>query len=382
MKLAIFSIVLNQHQAPVADALWEQTGHQFAFVELANHGSTKGGTKDYSTRPYLIRAWESPEAYAKAMELARTAEVCIFSCAESLPFEKERMRLGLLSFDMSERWLKHGWKNLASPRLLKWLMAYHIGGWGKKPLYKLCMSAFAAGDHYRLRTFKDKCYKWGYFTSVEASEQEVSTEGKVHILWCARFLLWKHPELAIKLIEKVAANGYNVQLDLIGDGPIREKMEALAASIRTKLDARCSINFLGVMPNDEVIRQMRMHDIFLFTSDKNEGWGAVANEAMSSGCCLVASDAIGSVPYLVTHKETGMMFKSCDLESLCEQVTYLLDNPEERKRIAKAGQRCMQEVWSPQNAAKNLLQLIDDLQNGRECSIKQGPCSKAKLLLT
>ena len=131
------------------------------------------------------------------------------------------------------------------------------------------------------------------------------------------------------------------------------------------------------MPNAEVLQQMRQHDIFLFTSDKNEGWGAVANESMANGCCLVGSDAIGSVPYLVTDGATGMIFKSCDLDSLYEKVKYLLDNPEERQRMSKAGHQRMVELWSPENAAKSLLQLIEDLQNGRPSSILQGPCSKA-----
>jgi glycosyltransferase involved in cell wall biosynthesis len=45
--------------------------------------------------------------------------------------------------------------------------------------------------------------------------------------------------------------------------------------------------------------------VFIFTSDRNEGWGAVLNEAMGSGCAVVAADLIGSVPYLIEHKKMG-----------------------------------------------------------------------------
>ena len=79
MKIVTYSVVLNQHQAPVADELWELTNHQFVFVELVNLGDAKGGTEDYSKRPYLLRSWESDEKHNKAMELARTAACCIFS---------------------------------------------------------------------------------------------------------------------------------------------------------------------------------------------------------------------------------------------------------------------------------------------------------------
>ena len=134
MKLVFYSVVLNQHQAPVADELWELTGHQYAFVELTNLSDTKGGTEDYSKRPYLIRAWENQDSFQQAMNLAKHADCCVFSGVDALPFQKERMRLGLLSFDMGERWLKHGIKSLASPRLVKWLMAYYLGGRRHKPL--------------------------------------------------------------------------------------------------------------------------------------------------------------------------------------------------------------------------------------------------------
>ena len=168
MKMLVFySVVLNQHQAPVSDELWKLTNHSFVFVELTKQNENKGGTEDYSSRTYLLRAWESPDAYEKAMALARTAECCVFAGIESLQFEKERMKLGLLSFEMGERWLKHGLKSLASPRLLKWLLAYHLGRWNKKPLFKLCCSAFCAKDHKNLKSFDNKCYKWGYFTKVD-----------------------------------------------------------------------------------------------------------------------------------------------------------------------------------------------------------------------
>lgn len=134
MKIALFSIILNQHQAAVADELWVQTNHQFAFVELEHIGDTKGGTEDYSTRPYLLQAWKSQDARRKAFEWAISADVCIFSGAQSLPFQRERMKRELLSFEMSERWLKRGWKNLLSPNLLK--------------IYGIIISDIGAGNRF------------------------------------------------------------------------------------------------------------------------------------------------------------------------------------------------------------------------------------------
>lgn len=152
-----------------------------------------------------------------------------------------------------------------------------------------------------------------------------------------------------------------------------EKIKSLVKS----LGVDDVVAFKGNMPNDEILKAMRQHDIFLFTSDKNEGWGAVANEAMSNGCAIVASDAIGSIPFLVKDGENGCMFKSRNLDSLCEKVEYLLDNENERQRIATNAYHTMRDIWSPRNAAMSFLRLVDDLKSGKDSSIEEGPCSKA-----
>ena len=65
------------------------------------------------------------------------------------------------------------------------------------------------------------------------------------------------------------------------------------------------------------------------------------------------------------------------LQSLTEKVEWLLKNPNERLRLAINGYKNMRDIWSPTNAAKNLLTLVDCLIKGRESPIKEGPCSKA-----
>lgn len=91
MKLVFYSLILNNHQANVADELWELTQHQFCFVELANLQAEhrKGDIRNYNDCPYLLRAWETQDSYARAMRLAQTAECCVFSSVQALPFQKK-----------------------------------------------------------------------------------------------------------------------------------------------------------------------------------------------------------------------------------------------------------------------------------------------------
>lgn len=195
--------------------------------------------------------------------------------------------------------------------------------------------------------------------------------------------------LPILMAKRLKEKGYRFSLDMFGSGEKLKEAKRLASD----LGVTDMITFKGNMPNAKILQEMRKHEIFLFTSDRNEGWGAVSNESMSNGCILVGSDGIGSIPFLVEDGVSGITFKSANtdsgfigeklqidekaLSSLTEKVELLLNHPIERKQIAIQGYENMRDVWSPANAAKNLLLLIDDLQKGRDCSISHGPCSKA-----
>lgn len=377
-KLVLFSNYLNHHQQPLADAFYELLGDSFAFVATmpVDDLELKGG-KDYSSREYCVVAAKDCTSKALAMNLARTSEICIFG-AQSLDYAIERAKQPNcgLSFEFGERWLKRGWINVLSPHLRRWWLNYQRY-FRHKPFYKLNASAFAASDHWKLHTYEGRCYRWGYFTAVpEKNEVEasldVSTSGIAPtFMWCARFLKLKHPELPVLMAEKLRQKGHRFVIDFYGSG----EEEASTRALASHLGLEDCIHFLGAVPNEQVLQAMRQHDIFLFTSDSNEGWGAVANESMSQGCALVGSDAIGSVPFLLKHRENGMIFKSCNVESLTEQVEWLLNHPFEMNRIQQAAIETMQNVWSPKQAARNFLQLVNDLQNNRECSVKDGPGS-------
>lgn len=375
MTLTFYSNYLNHHQVLIADELYSLLGDKFHFVATLprNEKELKGG-KDYSDRPYCVLASESNENRNRAMTYARESDVCVFgACSIEYAIERAKQKECGLSFEMGERWLKRGIINILSPNLIRWWLNY-IRYFHKKPFYKLCSSSYAAADDRALGAYRGRHYKWGYFTAVPKDiEVKNSSKTEPSIMWCSRFLDWKHPELPVRMAALLKQKGYEFQLDIYGAGVEEEPTKLLIQ----QLGVEDIVKMHGAQSNDKVLQAMREHEIFLFTSDRFEGWGAVANESMANGCAIVASNAIGSVPYLVKDGINGCIFESENVESLTKKVEWLLNHPKERYNMQCEARRTMTDMWSPKKAAEALLILINCLQEEKDTTINDGPCSKA-----
>ncbi|MDE5679415.1 MAG: glycosyltransferase, partial [Lachnospiraceae bacterium] len=117
-------------------------------------------------------------------------------------------------------------------------------------------------------------------------------EGKISLLWAGRFMELKHPEHAIEAAARLKQEGYHFSLTMVGGGELAERLRMMAQEKNVEEE----VVFAGFQKPEEVRVFMEQADIFLFTSDYREGWGAVLNEAMNSGCAVVANCAVGAVP--------------------------------------------------------------------------------------
>lgn len=374
MKIVFVSVVLNNHQVSIADYLNELTDGEFRFIETGTdcvHDKKNG--EDYSTRPYLLKM-RNEEDKEDAFNAIDNADVMVYGAAP-IGYLQRRVKTGKLTFIYSERWLKRGLVNMLSPRLLKQQWYYHLHCHGK-PVYALCASAYAASDFRKMLSFRGKCFKWGYFPIMkEGNADEIidvtDNMSMIRILWVGRFIGWKHPETMVELGRFLQSAGKEYQISMIGDG---EELQQIRNEAKAN---KLNIEFLGAIPNDEVQKQMRSHHIFCFTSDRQEGWGAVLNEAMGNGCAPVASSDAGSTNFLINNGINGFIFNPNDKKTLFEKVAILTNN---RNLLSKFRIRAYETIhteWSAGRAAQNLFQLSTDLLNNNSPSIGNGPCSKA-----
>lgn len=373
MKIVHYSNFIDHHTVWLADELYNLTNGQYFFVctDIIPESYIKTGYPNYYDRPYVIRSFEK-EGFRIALSLAVEADVAIFNGNNELhPFRSARLKNDKLSFESGERWLKKGLINILSPRLLRYQLLYHTKYKKCKNYYALTTSAFGAHDYQLLHSFEGRCFKWGYFTNVEPFDVSNKEFLGTRIMWVSRFIDWKHPELPIKLAKMLKEKGVSFTIDMFGSGVLHENMQQLSKDYNVD---DC-VFFRGNLPNSQIIDEMRNHDIVLATSDQNEGWGAVVNEAMSNGCVLVGSNLTGSVPFLVKHEDNGLIFKSNDILSLFDCVISVIGNPAKCKALASMAYITMRDVWSPNNAANSFICLSDCLLNNKPFGLENGPCS-------
>ena len=166
-------------------------------------------------------------------------------------------------------------------------------------------------------------------------------------------------------------------MSIIGSGEmelsLHQMIEQKGLSDRVKM--------LGTMPSDDVRKYMEKTDVFLFTSDFNEGWGAVLNEAMNSGCAVVASHAAGAVPFLIRNGENGFIYENGNERSLYLKVRELLEDSNKRVQFGKAAYQTIVNGWNAEDAARRIVNLVKKIETHGEYDLYQyGPCSRATIL--
>ena len=377
MKVTFFSNFLTHHQTPFCDAMYLQLKDDFTFVstERMPQSFLLNGWPDCTDYIYNLKSYIDNANYDKAVQLGKDSDIVIIGAAPEI-FVRERIKQNKHTFRYSERFLRKWVGQLLDPRCLINLLRNHTL-YRNKNLYMLCAGAYTANDLNLIFAYPKKKFKWGYFTEIkECDIKEIIAEKptkRIEILWTARFIPLKHPELAVKLAYELKNKGYSFHLNMIGTG---EMVDSIKNLIKKKKLQDC-VDILGSMQNSEVITYMQKANIFLFTSDRREGWGAVLNEAMSNGCAVVASHSIGAVPFLINHQKNGLIYKSGSLLDIIHQTEKLIKNNTLRNELGINAYFTILNEWSPQKAAYNFLLLAESLLVGQVHITDSGPCSIA-----
>jgi len=140
---------------------------------------------------------------------------------------------------------------------------------------------------------------------------------------------------------------------LVGDGPARERLEALAAELG--LSGR--VVFAGM--RRDVVRVLPVMDLFVCPS-LYEGFGIAIVEAMAAGRPVIAS-AVGGIPEIIVHQETGLLVPPGDATALADAMAALLTSSGQARQMGARGRERAEKIFSITTTVERHQQLYDTL---------------------
>jgi glycosyltransferase involved in cell wall biosynthesis len=165
-----------------------------------------------------------------------------------------------------------------------------------------------------------------FFTATYSeSEKEIvekaSIDKALQFIFIGSLVSGKNPMYAIKLIEKLVKEGYNVVLNLYGEGAERANLENCIQI--NKLD---NFIILHGNQNKETIKKAYQKSHFVILPSKSEGWPKAIAEGMFWGCVPIASK-VSCVPFMLDYGNRGLLLEM-NLEKDAESINEVLKNEE------------------------------------------------------
>ena len=139
----------------------------------------------------------------------------------------------------------------------------------------------------------------------------------------------------------------NIEIDIVGEGPLKSKLVDLANKNKLK------INFLGNINHDQLLKSYQNYQFYIFPS-LYEGNPKTLLEAMGSGCIVLASNIENNLE-IISDKNTGFIFelKKGNLFNLFKNVSS--KNESELDLIQKNAAAHIKEFYSLEIIMKEII---------------------------
>ena len=192
---------------------------------------------------------------------------------------------------------------------------------------------------------------------VDAISSSTSKAYPKEMGYIGRLSPGKQVDHIIRAFSSLYKDDQSLYLTLIGDGPCRKELEALAA----ELGCISNVNFLGF--REDRLELLSCFDVFVLAS-KAEGIPRCLMEAMGMGVPIVAYDIQG-VDVLIKNEENGCLAPLGDLKQLTDHVSRILYDSRYAKRLAANAKGVVQSEFSAARMSSEYLALYYQLLDMR-----------------
>ena len=319
----------NPHIVPIYDALaeCESLDVRRATLRRTPRARLEMGWPEMPDDTPYIQAWRSTREWVRYGQLLATADVAILPGVfhfRTLVFHHlcRRVLCKQTAF-WSEPFLQHP-RTLAQTKMWASLRRALLAPLNSK---HVCLLAAGSGaeDDYRALGM----HRWefrAFSLAVEPCGTEPIPTGEsrstTRLVYCGAISARKGVDTLIDAVCRPEVCTTDFQLNLIGDGPLRNDLEE---QCRARPELEGKVAFLGRLPREEARRELAEHDALVLPS-RFDGWGAVVNEAMEAGLAVVVSDGVGARRPLVETGRNGLVFARGSCEQLVQSLLVLINS--------------------------------------------------------
>lgn len=164
--------------------------------------------------------------------------------------------------------------------------------------------------------------------------EEYQLQEKIVLGFIGSFYKFEGLEFLIRAVPNILKEYKNIKILLIGEGEDEKRLK----EITQRIGIQDKILFIGKITHDQILRYYSIIDIFIYprinTPLTNLVTGLKLLEAMSMEKVVVASD-VGGNKELIKDGETGILFKTEDVDDLSLKLIDLIKNKDKRIELGK-----------------------------------------------
>lgn len=190
---------------------------------------------------------------------------------------------------------------------------------------------------------------------VETAAAFGEGRGSRRLVSIARLTHEKGIDILLRAFAEVAAEFPEWRLAVVGDGPLKAELAALAAS----LGLQGRVEWMGVQRTADVLASA---EVFVLPS-RVEGFPNALCEAMAHGLAVVSTDCPSGPREIVRHGVDGLLVAPEDPQALARAICRLLGDPDERRRLG-ARAREVTGRFSPAAVMRRWEDLILEVMGG------------------
>jgi glycosyltransferase involved in cell wall biosynthesis len=293
------------------------------------------------------------DAYRKAAQIIRTSKQRRIIITSQDPFEagvvgyllKKRFGIPLTVQEHADAFSLVYWRKESLGNRVRYVIGKYLVQQAdvvrvvSKRIEKTIRGIRPTGKITRLPVAIDTTkFSFEQFDAVKKTETE-----EFRFLSVARFVPQKNFPIMIRAFAVAYRSNPNLQLQIVGDGPERTKIEAEIKKEFPETQKACPVSIIGW--SHDVAGLMREADAYLLTSNY-EGWARVLIEALLVGLPIVTTD-VGCAGEVVEQQVHGLVVPVGDTEAMTGAIvrmstdknfyTQIKHNVQEIKRENLAG---------------------------------------------